>query len=78
MQAPCLLYGRLLGQAPDTQDVDLCLDGWNLIVELLFPFREGPVLRPEAVLVDHPGLVEVIELVGFTLEFPGFPFEDGE
>ena len=78
MQAPCLLYGRLFREACDAENVDLCLDGRNLVVELLFPFGEGPVLRPEPGLVDHPRLVEVIELVGLGLKLPGFPFKDGE
>jgi hypothetical protein len=78
VQAPCLLDGFLFREVGDTQDVDLGLDFRDLVIELGPALGKGTVLLPEALFVDHPGLVEVIELVGLGFELPGFPFEEGE
>jgi hypothetical protein len=58
----------------DLQDIEFCLDLRNLVFELLLPFGKGVVLRTKPVLVDHPRLIQVVELVDLGEELLALPF----
>ncbi|MHB8256625.1 MAG: hypothetical protein ACYDHY_14500 [Acidiferrobacterales bacterium] len=55
--------------------VEHCLEPRNLVVKLLLAFRERAVFGPKAVLIDHAGLVEVVEFVDLPGELPVFVFK---
>ena len=60
----------------DPQHVNLGLEGGNGRIKLNAALGQSPVFRPEPGLVDHAGLVQVIELVGLGGELCSIPFKD--
>jgi hypothetical protein len=57
----------LFGKLADLHHIKLGLGGWDLFIKLAESVGPGVVLRAESVLVDHPGLVEVVEFVDFSI-----------
>jgi hypothetical protein len=67
-----------LRKKADPHGVNLGLGTWDFIPELFQPFANALVARSEAVLVDRPGLIQVIEFVGLGRHLALFALEDGQ
>ena len=68
----------LLGKLTDLHHVKVGLRCRDFIVKLAESVGPGVVLRTESVLVDHPGLVEVVEFVDLSIELLALRFENLE
>ena len=66
------------GKLADLHHVKLGLSGRDLVVKLAESVGPRVVLRTESVLVDHPGLVEVVEFVDLSAKLLALGFEDFE
>jgi hypothetical protein len=78
VEVACLGQGGFLGQVGDSLHVDFRLGGGDPLFELVPADGEGLILLPEPSLVDHPGLVKVVELVDLDRELSVLTFEDFE
>ena len=78
MQVPGFRNSSFLGQVRNFEDVDLSLGCRDLVGELIPTFGERFVFRAESGFVDHPGLVEVVELVDLLADLDLLPFEESE
>jgi len=68
----------LLRQVADLHHVELGLRSRDLLIELPEAVGPGVILRTESVLVDHPGLVEIVELVDLAAELLALRFKNAE
>jgi len=62
----------------DLQDIEVRLRLRDFLIKLLLPCRKRLVFGPKSVLVDHAGLIEVVELVDFASQFLTVLFKDGK
>ena len=78
VEVSCSEDDFFFGKLADLHHVKLGLSGRDLIIKLAESVGPGVVLRTESVLVDHPGLVEVVEFVDLSVELLALGFEDLE
>ena len=67
-----------LRERGDLEDIELRLRFRDLLVEGLCPRCKRVVLGAKSLLVNHPGLVEVVELVDLLGELATLAFKDGQ